>query len=827
MRKIYLLFVFLFSSAIFAQTQGITYQAVILNPEGQNIPGYNNQRAPLANKNICIRFNIYSGTTLEYQETHLTTTDEFGMVNLVIGNGTPVGGTASTFSGIVWSAAPKNLIVEVDLRANCTNFVEISNQPLTAVPYALFALNSGTAGPQGPAGPTGAQGPQGIQGPTGATGPQGEQGNIGLTGPVGPQGIQGPAGANGNDGATGPQGPTGPQGAQGIQGVAGAQGPTGLTGPQGPAGSNGNDGLDGKNALVNTTVEPAGANCATGGTKIEVGIDVNGNGVLDVSEINVAQTKYVCNGAQGPQGIQGPAGINGIDGAVGLTGPQGPQGIQGSAGANGIDGAVGATGPQGIQGEQGPQGVAGANGLDGVQGEQGPIGLTGPQGPIGLTGANGPAGAQGPIGLTGPQGVQGPIGLTGPQGPQGVAGADGLDGATGPQGPIGLTGPQGPIGLTGATGPQGIQGEQGPIGLTGATGPQGPAGVNGLDGAVGPQGPQGVAGANGLDGVQGEQGPIGLTGATGSQGSQGLAGPTGLTGPAGANGANGLNGADGQDGLSAYEIWLNLGNTGSEADFIASLTGPAGVDGSNGQDGNDGKNTLVITTTEPAGANCANGGAKIEVGLDANNNGILDSGEVNTSLTKYVCNGISSNGYNSLINTTNEPAGTNCTNGGIKIEVGLDINNNGYLESNEINQNMTKYVCNLSGNSSLPNLISLSTGGVIHQVPSNKTWKIVSISLPSNGVTFNYQGVFSYFGGGYCIYDGTTHNYASLGSIIISKSEGQTSYYTTQGSGGCVPSINRSMTIYQSDINLSLPIILNSNEQVFFDNGFVISIEEN
>ena len=56
MEKIYLLLVLLFSSAIYSQTQGITYQAVILNPEGQNIPGYNNQRAPLANKDICIRF---------------------------------------------------------------------------------------------------------------------------------------------------------------------------------------------------------------------------------------------------------------------------------------------------------------------------------------------------------------------------------------------------------------------------------------------------------------------------------------------------------------------------------------------------------------------------------------------------------------------------------------------------------------------------------------------------------------------------------------------------------------------------------------------------
>jgi hypothetical protein len=51
-----------------------------------------------------------------------------------------------------------------------------------------------------------------------------------------------------------------------------------------------------------------------------------------------------------------------------------------------------------------------------------------------------------------------------------------------------------------------------------------------------------------------------------------------------------LNGAYGQDGLSAYEIWLNLGNTGSEADFIASLTGPAGPQGEQGVPGLNSQN---------------------------------------------------------------------------------------------------------------------------------------------------------------------------------------------------------------------------------------------
>jgi hypothetical protein len=80
-------------------------------------------------------------------------------------------------------------------------------------------------------------------------------------------------------GAPGPQGPTGPQG------------PAGPQGPQGAAGSTGDAGLE---SLVHLTAEPAGANCAAGGEKVQVGIDANGNGVLDASEVQ--QTAYICNG---------------------------------------------------------------------------------------------------------------------------------------------------------------------------------------------------------------------------------------------------------------------------------------------------------------------------------------------------------------------------------------------------------------------------------------------------------------------------------------------------------------------------------------------------
>ena len=47
---------------------------------------------------------------------------------------------------------------------------------------------------------------------------------------------------------------------------------------------------------------------------------------------------------------------------------------------------------------------------------------------------------------------------------------------------------------------------------------------------------------------------------------------------------------DSVDGKSAYQIWLDNGNTGTETDFLNWLKGKDGKDGANGQDGKDGAN---------------------------------------------------------------------------------------------------------------------------------------------------------------------------------------------------------------------------------------------
>ena len=115
MKRIILLIFLLQSIITQAQSEGITYQAVIYNPAGEQLPGVNNPYAPLLNQSVCLRFNLISSNgLLEYQEFIQTTTDSFGMVNLLIGRNTPTGeGAVNDFSEIQWVTDSKSLIVEL------------------------------------------------------------------------------------------------------------------------------------------------------------------------------------------------------------------------------------------------------------------------------------------------------------------------------------------------------------------------------------------------------------------------------------------------------------------------------------------------------------------------------------------------------------------------------------------------------------------------------------------------------------------------------------------------------------------------------------------
>jgi hypothetical protein len=298
MKHLIALLISLFLSfCIFSQSpQKFSYQTVVRNSGGQL----------LANQGIAVKISILQGSengTVVFAERHSPTTNANGLASLQIGSGTVLSGSMATIN---WAQGPYFISTETDPNGG-TNYTIASTQQLLSVPYALYAESAGnsTPGPQGPAGPQGPQGQIGATGPQGPIGETGPQGETGATGPQGPIGLTGPAGTTG---ATGPQGSQGQIGLTGPQGPAGPTGAVGQTGPQGPEGTNG------QNTLVKTTTEAAGNNCATGGVKLEYGLDANNSGILDAGEINAALTKYVCNGALGAQGIQGPIGPQGEQG---------------------------------------------------------------------------------------------------------------------------------------------------------------------------------------------------------------------------------------------------------------------------------------------------------------------------------------------------------------------------------------------------------------------------------------------------------------------------------------------------------------------------------
>lgn len=174
----------------------------------------------------------------------------------------------------------------------------------------------------------------------------------------------------------------------------------------------------------------------------------------------------------------------------------------------------------------------------------------------------------------------GPKGDIGPQGPKGDTGE------AGPQGPKGDTGPQGPKGLDGAAAAKGDKGDTGEAGPKGDTGPAGPKGDTG------------------------EAGPKGDKGDTGEAGPQG---PKGDTGEAGPKGDTGEDGVDGVDGKSAYQIWLDNGNTGSINDFLESLKGPKGDKGDKGEDGTGGSKLKDATVTDGALVITKEDGSEVKV----------------------------------------------------------------------------------------------------------------------------------------------------------------------------------------------------------------------
>jgi uncharacterized protein (TIGR02145 family) len=123
----------LFSNEGFSQApDAFKYQSMLRNADG----------SAMANVDVSIRISIlegdFSGPTV-YSELHAVTTNDFGIINLTIGEGTDQTGSIST---IDWSAHSYFIKIEMD-ETGGTDYTLSSTSQLLSVPYALYAARAG------------------------------------------------------------------------------------------------------------------------------------------------------------------------------------------------------------------------------------------------------------------------------------------------------------------------------------------------------------------------------------------------------------------------------------------------------------------------------------------------------------------------------------------------------------------------------------------------------------------------------------------------------------------------------------------------------------
>jgi hypothetical protein len=121
----------LISTLTFAQSpNSFKYQAVARDAAG----------AILANKTIGIKISLLQTSasgTVAYSETFTPTTNQFGLFNLNIGQGT----TTGNMTNIDWSVGLYYIRVDMDANGG-TTYTTMGTSQLLSVPYALYATNS-------------------------------------------------------------------------------------------------------------------------------------------------------------------------------------------------------------------------------------------------------------------------------------------------------------------------------------------------------------------------------------------------------------------------------------------------------------------------------------------------------------------------------------------------------------------------------------------------------------------------------------------------------------------------------------------------------------
>jgi hypothetical protein len=140
MKKYLFSIIFLLVSYIGFSQKGLSYQAVILDPNAIEVPGQDITGQPLVNGDVWMKFSIYNGSTLQFEEVQKTKTDGYGLVNLMIGSV-----STAPFNALIWDASQKTLQVYVSFNQGAS-YIKVSDQKLNYNPYALYAETAGKLG---------------------------------------------------------------------------------------------------------------------------------------------------------------------------------------------------------------------------------------------------------------------------------------------------------------------------------------------------------------------------------------------------------------------------------------------------------------------------------------------------------------------------------------------------------------------------------------------------------------------------------------------------------------------------------------------------------
>jgi len=107
--------------------RGFNYQAIVRD----------GSKEPIISKPIKVRITIETSIAATvYQEEHTTSTDEFGIMAIVIGDGTPTG--TDIFDEIDWNKEALYIKTELQYPVG-GSYTEMGTAPLLSVPYAMVA----------------------------------------------------------------------------------------------------------------------------------------------------------------------------------------------------------------------------------------------------------------------------------------------------------------------------------------------------------------------------------------------------------------------------------------------------------------------------------------------------------------------------------------------------------------------------------------------------------------------------------------------------------------------------------------------------------------